>query len=109
MVAIFNSEGKFLSDAAKGQWRGEVWGIAFDTTGEVFIGIFSANRIIVCDLHGSFLRTFGSRGSGNGYFEGPAGVAIDGNKGLVYVSDYRNDRSAAATEPTDACPPLPGR
>lgn len=39
----------------------------------------------------SFVTKWGARGSGNGQFLDPAGVAVDGN-GYVYVADTNNDR-----------------
>ena len=41
--------------------------------------------------HVKFLRKWGIRGSGDGEFSQPQGLAIDGD-GDVYVSDQRNHR-----------------
>ena len=40
---------------------------------------------------GTFIRKWGSFGSGNGQFEGPSGVAVDPS-GNVFVADSGNDR-----------------
>jgi hypothetical protein len=40
---------------------------------------------------GSHVRTIGSRGSGNGQFDGPYGVLID-SQGRIIVSDFMNHR-----------------
>ena len=39
----------------------------------------------------TFSRSFGSKGSGNGQFKSPYDIAID-SEGLVYVTDYGNNR-----------------
>ena len=39
--------------------------------------------------------TFGGRGSGDGQFDYPSGVAVDGSSGRVYVADTFNDRVQA--------------
>ncbi len=39
----------------------------------------------------SFVKSFGSQGSGNGQFSGPLGIAID-SSGNIYVADSKNNR-----------------
>jgi tripartite motif-containing protein 71 len=48
------------------------------------------NRVQVFDRNGTFLRKFGSFGSGDGQFNGPFGVAVEGSK--VFVVDRFNNR-----------------
>jgi tripartite motif-containing protein 71 len=43
------------------------------------------------DSNGNFITKWGSFGSGNGQFSGPAGIAID-SSGNVYVADGNNHR-----------------
>ena len=49
------------------------------------------DRIQVFDPQGRFLRKWGIRGSGDGEFSQPQGLAID-SEGDVYVSDQGNHR-----------------
>ena len=49
------------------------------------------HRVQVFDNDGAFLDQWGTRGSGDGEFRSPSGIAIDAG-GDVYVSDSRNDR-----------------
>ncbi|MGQ9870601.1 6-bladed beta-propeller [Leptodesmis sp.] len=43
------------------------------------------------DTNGRFLKQWGSCGVGDGQFQEPSGIAIDGS-GYVYVSDTYNNR-----------------
>ena len=49
------------------------------------------HRIQKFDGTGSFLTKWGSMGSGDGQFNLPRGVAVDGS-GNVYVADQNNSR-----------------
>lgn len=71
-------------------------GVAFDTTGEVFVvqdGPFSKCRVLLFSSDGKFLRVLCGTGTGKGsdQFDAPHGVAVDG-KGLVFVADHSNGR-----------------
>ena len=50
------------------------------------------DRIQVFGMDGSFIRKWGSSGSGNGEFDGPWSCAIGPHDGMVYVSDTWNHR-----------------
>ena len=60
------------------------------STDEVFVADFGNNRIQAFRLDGSFVRSWGSRGSAPGQFHGPRGLAVHGD--LVLVSEWLNDR-----------------
>jgi len=53
-------------------------------------------RIQAFTVEGTFLRQWGSWGSGEGQFNWPEGIAVDGS-GTVYVTDSRNRRIQAFT------------
>ena len=40
---------------------------------------------------GAFLGTWGTKGTANGEFDQPMGIAVD-SAGRIYVNDYANDR-----------------
>ena len=88
---MFSSEGKFVLRFAKGNFTSSCWGIALDTNGEVFLADSNGHRIVVCREDGTFVRSFGSYGCGNGQFNSPMGLAVDGN-GLLFVVYSGNHR-----------------
>ena len=67
------------------------WGVAINQRREVVVTEMNVCRVSVFSASGEKLRSFGSRGSGQGQFEGPPGVAVDG-AGNIFVADNRNHR-----------------
>lgn len=67
------------------------WGIACDREGHVVIADRSNNRIQVYHQDGTFIRKFGTHGTGPGQFDRPAGVAVDARRRIV-VADKDNHR-----------------
>lgn len=67
------------------------WGVAIDSSGNVYVADAFNNRIQVFTSTGSFIRQWGSYGTGNGQFDRPTGVAVN-STGYVYVVDHGNDR-----------------
>ncbi|MGI0008333.1 MAG: HYR domain-containing protein [Nitrosopumilaceae archaeon] len=59
--------------------------LALDSAGNVYVTDYGNRRIQKFDNDGNFLQTWGIKGSGNGQFQVPAGIAI-GND-FVYVVD----------------------
>jgi DNA-binding beta-propeller fold protein YncE len=57
---------------------------------EVYVTDFDNSRVEVFDRGGTFLRTWGFLGTGDGQFKMPAGVAVQGNE--VFVADRNNNR-----------------
>jgi len=66
--------------------------IAWDAQGDMFVSDSYTNaRIVKLDKTGRFIKTWGSKGSGEGQFEMPNSVAVDA-QGNVYVADLGNKR-----------------
>ena len=65
------------------------WGVAINQRGEVVVTESDGHRVSVFSPSGEKLRTFGSRGFGQGQFESPRGVTVDG-KSNIFVADSGN-------------------
>jgi tripartite motif-containing protein 71 len=77
--------------------------IAVDPAGNVFVADRDNNRIQKLTreigVDGDHLVTWGTLGSGDGYFNKPAGIAVDG-AGNVYVADTLNNRMSRSSTMT---------
>jgi len=66
--------------------------VAWDAAGDIFVSDAYTNaRVVKLDRNGKFLKTWGSKGSGEGQFEMPNSLAVDAH-GNVYVADLGNRR-----------------
>ena len=69
----------------------EPWGVAINQRGEAIVAEYDGHCVSVFSPSGKKLRTFGTRGSGQGQFWSPRGVAVDG-EGNILVTDTGNHR-----------------
>ena len=67
------------------------WGVVVNKKGEIIVVERDTNRVSVYSQAGEKLRSFGSRGSGQGQLNAPRGVAVD-DDGNIIVADTRNNR-----------------
>ena len=65
--------------------------LVFDSDDKLYIADSGNNRIQVFTKNGSFVRTIGAFGDGQGEFDWPRGVAVS-TAGLMYVADTANHR-----------------
>jgi hypothetical protein len=66
--------------------------IAWDSAGNIFVSDAYTNaRVVKLDKSGKFVKTWGSKGSGEGQFDMPNSIAVDA-QGNVYVADMGNKR-----------------
>ena len=68
---------------------GKPWGVAFGRNGLWAVTDWSNNCVYIFDDKDQLVRKFGSKGSNNGQFSGPCGVAFDSHNHL-YVADCNN-------------------
>ena len=67
------------------------WGVAVNQRGEVVVTEETGYRVSVFSQNGKKIRSFGTRGSGQGQFDHPFGVAVD-SEGNILVADGFNHR-----------------
>jgi len=66
--------------------------VAWDSAGNIYVADGLGNaRIAKFDKNGKFIKSWGTRGAGNGQFSTVAGIAID-SQGNVYAADPGNKR-----------------
>jgi DNA-binding beta-propeller fold protein YncE len=102
-MLISQNTGTFLitwgsPGSGDGQFNSPV-GVAVDGSGNVFVADTSPpasetnnSRIQEFTNTGTFVRTWGCPGTGDGQFNEPSGVAVDAS-GNVFVTDHNNSRS----------------
>jgi hypothetical protein len=79
-IQVFRySDGTHLRSFGNGQFNFP-WSITFDYAGHIVVSEFYGHRLQVLRYSdGAHVRTIGSFGSGNGQFNYPKGIAVDGN------------------------------
>jgi len=65
--------------------------LAVDESGVIIVGDSGNNRVVILSPDGTFLRYFGSYGSGDGEFKGMEGVAVSPS-GTIIIADRENHR-----------------
>ncbi len=67
------------------------FGIAVDSSGNIYVADNNNNRIQKFSSSGAYITQWGSLGAGTGQFNYPFGIAID-TSGNIYVADRNNHR-----------------
>ncbi|CAF1149461.1 unnamed protein product [Rotaria sp. Silwood1] len=100
-ICLFDSSGLFLHRFGKrGSELHELAGPHYvkfteqDNDRQIIVTDFYNNCVKIFDIerHGQFVTSFGSAGMNNGSFQAPTGLAIDYERGYIFVSDWGNNR-----------------
>lgn len=94
-IQKFDRNGKFLFKIVyrdkRERFESPRW-VARDGSGSGIYAVYPrVNKVVRFDSDGNWVSEFGARGSQPGFFDEPRCVAVD-YRGMVYVSDYGNDR-----------------
>lgn len=68
------------------------YAMAVDNRNNLWVTDREAHNIRQFSLEGEIMRKYGTKGSGQGYFLHPRGIAIHPDSGRIYVADMRNHR-----------------
>lgn len=87
----FNSSGKLINSYAIEEWESKPDSIAIDREDNIFLSDYNNDCILKVDSEGDLITKWGSKGSGDGEFNGPCDIVVD-LEGNVYVADTGNHR-----------------
>jgi DNA-binding beta-propeller fold protein YncE len=99
-LVVFDAGGNQVGIVGRGAGAGNLGlprGIAIDDSGRVYVADLSLNGVQVYhvlaagETHPQYVGDFGEGGAGDGAFQLPNAVAVDG-RARVYVADWRNNR-----------------
>lgn len=98
-INIFDPQGNYVSSFAQGQFGGLIEGrpffgpsgIAFDNSGNGYVGDYSSDRILKFDpSSGEITGSIGSSGTAPGQFQGPSGIGVTPDGNLVVTDQFNN-------------------
>lgn len=95
-----NSEGAIMKYTGSGapvtQWNEmDPVAVAADGNGNIYVSDYGNGSILKFTNTGTWVKTYGSFGSGPGQFKGPIGVAVNSAGTTCYVADTSNNRVVA--------------
>jgi tripartite motif-containing protein 71 len=93
-VQKFTTKGNFLASWRKAGdlFFGYTGELSLDNYGNILIADMGSNRFIKIDSVGNLLTSFGQKGTNNGEFDGLYGITLDTSSGIVYTTDFQNQR-----------------
>ena len=71
------------------------WGVAVNQRGEIVVAENEGHCISIFSSSGEKIRTFGSKGSAQGQFNHPRGVAVDGDGNILVADDHHIQKFTA--------------
>ena len=90
-VHLLNKEGALVRSIGKGMLGSEMFGIAFDLKGTVWVTDYSNHKVVKLSQDGRLLQTIHHAGSEGDSLRNPSGVSVSA-EGLLYICDCGNHR-----------------
>lgn len=91
-TSAVNNVGHFVLDEAYADVQfNQPKGVAVGSAGYVYVVDEANDRIQKFTKTGTYIRAWGTYGTGNGQFDDPKDIALD-SSGNVYVTDFGNNR-----------------
>lgn len=98
-LKVFSPDGQFLREIGGIDYTPDTqriystYGLDVDSAGRIYTADFGTSTVRVFDAEGSLLaELFGEVGEGEGQFNGVSDVAVDDERGYIYVSENLNSR-----------------
>lgn len=83
--------GKFGTPATGRSYLNHSCSLAIDTCGLILVTEHDNNGVSIFNKDGTFIHCFGCKGSAEGQFSSPSGIAL-GPDGSIYICDSDNKR-----------------
>ncbi|MCK4547376.1 MAG: 6-bladed beta-propeller [Candidatus Eisenbacteria sp.] len=92
-IQIFSYPGIYLDEITEAAGAGleQPCGLAVDEDASLYVADTNNHRVVKFDSTGQWVRSIGTRGTGDGEFEFPRDVCVDSG-GNIYVLDTGNNR-----------------
>ena len=74
------------------------YGITFNSRGEMIVSEYGSHQIVIFDIRGQRIRTFGSEGKRPEQMISPAGIAIDDTDNIYVTSEHKLQKFTSSGE-----------
>ena len=90
-VHLLSKDGALLMSIGKGELGRDLYGVAFDLEGNIWVADHDNNEVVKLSIDGNLPQTLRYASSRSGGFNYPTGVSVS-TEGLIYICDYGNHR-----------------
>ena len=85
-VHLLSKDGALVRSIGKGELGSELYGVAFDLEGNVWVADRSNNEVVKLSINGKHLQTLRYVSSRSDGFNHPTGVSVS-TEGMIYICD----------------------
>ena len=90
-VHLLSKDGALVRSIGKGELGSELYGVAFDVKGNIWVADGGNNKVVKLSIDGKHLQTLRYASSRSDGFNHPTGVSVS-TEGLIYICDHDNHR-----------------